>query len=354
MSGVGAASLLEALPPEIFNAILGYIFSPRESIAPPTATTFRGYRFNTSILRVNKAINRLAKSYLHLGLAWVRLDINWHAFLIDPHWLGVPYITLNRTNSCKVIPYPYVHGYRQRLVDQDAPTGRIAVSIRYPPPVTVGQQEIRILCFPSPSCLSMSVLVLEAHFCKFMQVMRMNDLAYTKRSYTSISDAERTLIQVRIPRGQETKRHSDLVKRFSVYLEPYCNLSTMFVPSGYLSQWSSTSLSDTKHVLPGSLQQQILHSKTRTKFEGVGLVMFLKFKGDKYLVAKQRDHAFMCYNYAVALEAYWQHHDLRLPEANAFWTETNAIYRAFGAALSLNMSIAYVTSSFNSAILQVR
>jgi hypothetical protein len=88
MSSVAAPSLLESLPPELFNRVLSYVLEP---IAyGDTPTKFSGYRFDTALLRVNKAIHALAKSYLHHTISWARIDVNWDAFLIDPHWMCVP------------------------------------------------------------------------------------------------------------------------------------------------------------------------------------------------------------------------------------------------------------------------
>jgi hypothetical protein len=56
---------LEALPAELFNRVLSYIYEPEQCEVQESNTNFRGYRFETSLLRVNKAIRELAKSYLH-------------------------------------------------------------------------------------------------------------------------------------------------------------------------------------------------------------------------------------------------------------------------------------------------
>jgi hypothetical protein len=88
MSSATSLSLLESLPPELFNRVLSYVLVPIEEFTAPTK--FHGYRFDTALLRVNKAVHALAKSYPHHSISWVRLDVNWDAFLIDPHWIGVP------------------------------------------------------------------------------------------------------------------------------------------------------------------------------------------------------------------------------------------------------------------------
>ncbi|KAF2024128.1 hypothetical protein EK21DRAFT_118095 [Setomelanomma holmii] len=59
------------LPAEIFNRVLAFVLDPVQSEVAETPTTFRDYRLDTAILRVNKGAHEVAKSYLHHGLAWV-------------------------------------------------------------------------------------------------------------------------------------------------------------------------------------------------------------------------------------------------------------------------------------------
>jgi hypothetical protein len=81
-------SHLESLPAELFNRVLSYVLEPETT--PELNDKFRGYRIDTAILRVNKAIYVLVKGYPHHSISWIRLDLNWDAFLIDPHWIGIP------------------------------------------------------------------------------------------------------------------------------------------------------------------------------------------------------------------------------------------------------------------------
>jgi hypothetical protein len=60
MASASSPSLLEGLPPELFNRVLGYVLEPIEEFT--TSTKFHGYRFDTALLRVNKAVHALAKS----------------------------------------------------------------------------------------------------------------------------------------------------------------------------------------------------------------------------------------------------------------------------------------------------
>jgi hypothetical protein len=53
MSSTVAPSLLESLPPELFNRVLSYVLEPIDHTETPTQ--FHSYRVDTALLRVNKA-----------------------------------------------------------------------------------------------------------------------------------------------------------------------------------------------------------------------------------------------------------------------------------------------------------
>jgi hypothetical protein len=61
-------SRLEALPAELFDRVLSYVYDPEQCEVRESDTNFRGYRFEISLLRVNKTIHELANSYLHYKL----------------------------------------------------------------------------------------------------------------------------------------------------------------------------------------------------------------------------------------------------------------------------------------------
>jgi hypothetical protein len=115
---------------------------------------FNTHRFDTAILRVNKAIHRLARSHLHHNLTWIRFDINWGSFLIDPHWLGIPYIAIDRKDTQCEISYPYVSYVERRSSNQQTLEGNISVHIKFPPPATDTQKGIwnNASNLPTPLC----------------------------------------------------------------------------------------------------------------------------------------------------------------------------------------------------------
>ena len=86
MASATSPSLLESRPPELFNRVLGYVLQPEST--PEMKDKFRGYRIDIAILRVKKAIHALARGNMHHSISWIRLGVNWDAFLINPHWVG--------------------------------------------------------------------------------------------------------------------------------------------------------------------------------------------------------------------------------------------------------------------------
>jgi hypothetical protein len=92
------------------------------------------------------------------------------------------YITIDRVELAKSLPYPYSGDSKRRSVKQDAPKGRIHARITFPPPETKSQMEIKKRCFHSPFASYMSLLVLAEDISLFLLVARMNDLAYCNRA----------------------------------------------------------------------------------------------------------------------------------------------------------------------------
>jgi hypothetical protein len=210
-------SRLEVLPSETFNRVLDYIFSPADCKVPENPTTFGIHRFHTAILRVNKAIHRLAKSHLYHNLTWIRFDINWGSFLIDPHWLGIPYIAIDRKDTQFEISYPYASHVERRSPNQQAPEGNISVHIKFPPPATDTQKDIWNNCVQSPDS-SMSLLVPAEDFDPFMDVLRMNDLAYCCRRWRDLlkdgGSGKGVSFDIDVRPGQEKKGYKRLLDRF--------------------------------------------------------------------------------------------------------------------------------------------
>ncbi|KAF1942313.1 hypothetical protein EJ02DRAFT_454337 [Clathrospora elynae] len=77
-----STSLLESLQSELFNRVLNCVLTPQTTTG--LEPQFRGYVIDTAILRVNKAVHKLAKNYLHSTVSWIRLDLNWDALFINP------------------------------------------------------------------------------------------------------------------------------------------------------------------------------------------------------------------------------------------------------------------------------
>jgi hypothetical protein len=181
-------SRLESLPPEIFNRILSFVFDPSSSKTEESETHFSGYRFDVSLLCVNKAVYQLARSYLHHALVWVKVNINLPSLpLVDPHWLGVRYLTIPHTGNPKRkedIRYPPRRlSTRWRHTSQDVPEGRMRVKVKFPQAITTIQAELIESCMTKFEYVSsMSVLVLGNDFPDFMRIVRMADLAYSHRT----------------------------------------------------------------------------------------------------------------------------------------------------------------------------
>jgi hypothetical protein len=174
-----STSRLEALPAELFNRVLSYVYDPEQCEIQESNTKFRGYRLETSLLRVNKAIHELAKSYLHHALSWVRLDINWGAFIIDPRWVGVNYILLNHVNLPKSLPRVPLQS-PVRSTPQQAPPGRLHVQVDFPPATTPAQTEMTNHV-KNNTHKTISILVLEKELAGFVMVLQMNDGTYCQR-----------------------------------------------------------------------------------------------------------------------------------------------------------------------------
>jgi hypothetical protein len=223
MSTLTSTSNLEALPAELFNRVLSYIFDPHECEIEDSNTEFGGYRFETSLLRVNKIVHRLARSYMHHALSWVRFELNWGAFAIDPRWLGVKYLNIGHTKATKSLPNTSPD-LGLRLVPQQAPPDRLRIKVEFPHAEHQAQKEMTSLV-KSSTHTSMSLLVLEKDLACFMQVLRMNDLAYCRRNFpgTLISDdtiASRGIhgikSEVIVTLGQQLKRYQHLILEFQI------------------------------------------------------------------------------------------------------------------------------------------
>jgi len=342
-------SLLEALPPEIFNRILRYIFDPAQSEAPETTTSFRSYVFDTALLRVNKAVHELAKSYLHLSLSWIRFDINWGAFLIDPHWLGISYITINCVDAPRVLPFPYSGNTKRRTPNQQVPHGRLTVRVKFPQPTTQTQTEIQATCSKFPVGSFMSVLVLERDLDRFVDVLRMNDLGYCRRvlpdadtssKVLSMRSVEGLSLDIKIRAGLEASRYKQLLRRVAVLSGPFHQLTI----EGHTDPaFAATLVSKVEMRIPGlDRKLQIMKGKNSTYHQAIRYLLKLKYQGDRFLRLERYTDAYMCYEYALKFDKYWQAHDPQ-PGKHTFWHIDQDVCKAWSIALACNLAIAVVS-----------
>ncbi|KAF2125501.1 hypothetical protein P153DRAFT_324878 [Dothidotthia symphoricarpi CBS 119687] len=339
-------SRLESLPAELFNRVLGYVLYPDRSAIPDSSTQFRTYRFDTAILRVNKAIHQLGKSYLHNSLSWIRFDINWSAFLIDPHWLGVSYITINRRDIPQSLPYSYNGNSKRRWIDQDAPAGRLHVRVAFPPATTPGQKEIEERTSNSHFTSSMSLLVLSTEFKRFLNALRMNDLAFCNRTSFGETAAEGMpadpgiSFDIRVTVGQELAKFKHLIHEFRVFHGPphQCNILTASIV---------TNMDSVLRLRNSEV------ARLQTFWEGVSHLFYLKWKGDEYLRTKQYSNAYMCYDAALSLEKYWLAHDSNSSKER-FWKPTEDIAKVFGLSVACNIAIAEVAGGLRMGKKRIR
>jgi len=214
MNSPPSISHLEAVPAELFNRVLSYVLNPYDCEIEESNTTFGGYHFETSLLRISKNIHQLAKSYVHHALSWVRFDINWGALAIQPHWLGVKYINIRHVKAAKTLPDGYLN-LSLRPVPQEAPAGRLHVKIELPSASNDAQEKITRMV-KSNANTSMSLLVLAKDLAGFVKALRINDLIYCHRNFpgTPIPDGIRARrgvhgikSEIVVARGQQLQRY---------------------------------------------------------------------------------------------------------------------------------------------------
>jgi hypothetical protein len=292
MASLEEASRLKSLPPEIFNRILGYVLDPIQSKVCSSPPKFRAYRFDTAILRVNKAIHTVAKTDLHYSISWLRFDVNWDAFLIDPYWLGIPYIAIDRQDTPKTLPYPYGGDSQRRSLKQQAPPGRVSVRVKFqfPPAQSRLQKIARARCFDPQFGILASLLVLDSDFDKFIRVVRLNDLAYCRRVLPTTNTSNKVLatrsdegivFDVQIRPGQQLQQYEHIVDCLVPLSGPFHEVTI----TGYRDDDFVVALASTIGLRrPGQeRREQIIHHKSQTHLEGIGSIMSLNFLGDRHL-----------------------------------------------------------------------
>lgn len=148
-------SPLESLSSDLFNHILSYLVGD----ATPA--------FHLEILRVNKSIHALAKSYLD-GNAWVKFRFNVHQLLYTPQYLGI------RTYTVK------------DLLTAKLPTA-LEIDVRFPVPEphveksTINQWRTIKLTGPPTAMLPLQVMALVADAPDLLRCIRLQDLTYCVR-----------------------------------------------------------------------------------------------------------------------------------------------------------------------------
>jgi hypothetical protein len=325
------------------NRVLDYIFSSADCKVPENPTTFSVHRFHTAILRVNKAIHRLARIHLHHNLTWIRFDINWGSFLIDPHWLGITYIAIDGKDTQCEISYPYVSYVERRSSNQQTLEGNISVHIKFPPPATDTQKETWNKCVQTPDS-SMPLLVLAEDFDPSMDVLRMNDLAYCCRRWGDLpkdgGSGKGVSFDNNFRPGQEEKGCKRMLDRFQEFHGPFHKL-TIF---GHHDSMHSALVTEKVELCfcNHRRERQIIDAKEETYFTAVRHILYLKHCGDEHLIEGRPISAFVCYEYATWLQLYWKTYDSHAQE-NRFWSESSDLYIAYYTAMSCNRKMAHVT-----------
>jgi hypothetical protein len=78
----------------------------------------------------------------------------------------------------------------------------------------------------------------------------------------------------------------------------------------------------------------------------VTFLMWLKNRGDDYLMEGLYSSASMCYDTVCSMETFWLKTS-PLPAQRTFWTESSTIFGAFGVALVINSVITYMAGDGN-------
>jgi hypothetical protein len=351
-----STSRLEALPAELFNRVLSYVYDPEQCEIQESNIKFRGYRLETSLLRVNKAIHELAKSYLHHALSWVRLDINWGAFIIDPRWVGVNYILLNHANLPKS-PSRAPLRSSVRSTSQQAPPGRLHVRVDFPPATTPARTEITNHVKDNTH-KTMSILVLEKELAGFIMVLQMNDGTYCHRLHpgallTPDVRAEPGLhgisSEITIAPRLEIKRYKQMLEQVAA-LRGELHKARIFAHgdsehAASIVRYIQKEDSDApRPQIPTAQMTYDLSMAAMSR--SVTFLMWLKNRGDDYLKEGLYSSASMCYDTVCSMETFWLKTS-PLPAQRTFWTESSTIFGAFGVALVINSVITYMAGDGN-------
>jgi hypothetical protein len=206
----------------------------------------------------------------------------------------------------------------------------------------------------------MSLLVLEKDLACFMQVLRMNDLAYCRRNCpgTLISDdtkASRGIhgikSEVIVTSGQQPKRYQHLILEFQIMRDLLHKTKVVGHADNNLAKKSEDYIQQQhiyKERIELSLSKTGMNQKLSIEVMGevIASLMWLKHRGDEYLTQGFYSNAYMCYSSACILEKNW----LKIappPLDVRFWTFDSCIFVTFVVALQYNMAIAEIAGGLD-------
>jgi hypothetical protein len=145
---------------------------------------------------------------------------------------------------------------------------------------------IRARCFDLVFGSYMSLLVLKRHFHRFIQVMRLNDLAYYFRVLLCAITSAKALaarsdeglgLAIEVRPGQEAVKYEGIIRNFSRLSGAFHEISITGCENVDLA---AAALSRMQMRVPNQVRRkQITEGKALTYWEGIKEMMHLKSKG---------------------------------------------------------------------------
>ncbi|KAA8618009.1 hypothetical protein PtrV1_09516 [Pyrenophora tritici-repentis] len=344
-----STSRLEDLPTEIFDHILGYVLCPQTTLEQ--GRFFRRYHISTAILPVNKAIYALAKRYLHYSISWIRLDLDWDTFAIDPLCMRIPYILIDLKEPKKKIPDVFSGDPGYRSVEQDVPQGRIHARIIFPSTETATQRKMRTVYPNLRGQPYMRVLVLEEDLKLYLACVRTNDLAYCDRNPSRESSQmaighHGISFDIRVTQHQQTTKYKHLIDEFKIFSGLYHQCTILGHEDRAHASHAVESIQLSKRISNGQLN--ISEHRSETELEAVSRILYLKCRGDELLRDGHPRHACVCYVNVTKVLSAWQTHN----PAISFCTTHPRISQVFFVSIAINHAIAYVATGLSTNIVQ--
>jgi hypothetical protein len=330
-------SRLESVPGEVFNNIIGHILDPCENELDSDVHGFCRYSFNTSILCTNRNIHSLARSYLHNGLAWVRIDVNWPSFLVDPRWVGVRYISITQTPRARNMSRHAGYDVNWQLHRQDHPNGFVYMNLRFPRPINEEQLRKIETCVTDnmPSNAEMRLLVLRRDLPEFLRIVRLNELVYNGATSSSTLSTPLEVLSYIMP-GQERFTDEDVWSMLQVLERP--------------RQWPCpTRNKASRDVSTVDAQWQLSYQSSTvrsTVWELIEHQIWLKFCGDQLMGRGLYFDAYLCYYTIISLGKDW-------PEVNdpsrPFLDADSIVFKAFRQSCMCNMVMAAIAGDMGNS-----